>query len=202
MTPVLAAFDLETTGLYVNRGHEPWDIAAIIRRDGLADEEHQWFVRPDLSKADPDALRVGRYYERTRDLKAAGSRAAGPKWSDPAKVAAELAQLLDGAIIIGAVPSFDQRMIERFLVLRGQSLTAHYQPCDVETLALGYLHGHRRSQIAFGEKPRFAIPDWPLSSEKLSRAIGIDPADYDRHTAIGDCRWALAQYDAITTDAR
>jgi hypothetical protein len=190
--PTIAAFDLETTGLYVNRGHEPWDIAVIIRRPGYGDQEHQWFVRPDLTKADPMSLRVGRYYERTASLQAAGARKAGPKWSDAPKVAAELAELLDGVTILGAVPGFDQRMIERFLLQHGQCLTAHYQPCDVETLVAGYLTGLADAG-AIPDRPKL-----PLNSESLSLAVGVDPASYDLHTALGDCRWALAQYDAVT----
>jgi hypothetical protein len=33
----------------------------------------------------------------------------------------------------------------------------------------------------------------------LSRALGVDPDAYDRHTALGDARWVRAQYDTITT---
>jgi len=191
----LAFLDIESTGLYLDQGHQIWDLAVIIREPGLSDAEHQWFVAPDLSRADPMALRIGRYYERTAGLLPPKSRKQGPKWSDPAEAAARVARLLDGAMIIGAVPSFDVPFAREFLRGHGHCLTSHYHLQDVETLVLGWLHGQR-----FAGEP-VKIPDWPLSSDVLSMCAGVRPEDFDRHTAIGDCRWVRAQFDAVTRTA-
>jgi hypothetical protein len=44
-----------------------------------------------------------------------------------------------------------------------------------------------------------AAPPW--DSEVLSRAVGVDPNAYERHTALGDARWARDIYDAVTGGA-
>ena len=41
-------------------------------------------------------------------------------------------------------------------------------------------------------------PALPWDSDEISRVVGVDPDDFDRHTALGDARWARAIYDAIT----
>jgi hypothetical protein len=35
-------------------------------------------------------------------------------------------------------------------------------------------------------------------SDALSRACGVEPPTTERHTAMGDVRWAIALYDAIS----
>lgn len=37
-----------------------------------------------------------------------------------------------------------------------------------------------------------------IGAKGSNRAVGVDPDDFDRHTALGDARWARAIYDAIT----
>ena len=37
----------------------------------------------------------------------------------------------------------------------------------------------------------------PWKSDELSKAIGIDPEDYAKHTALSDARWARDVYDKI-----
>ena len=41
-------------------------------------------------------------------------------------------------------------------------------------------------------------PSAPWRSDDLARALGIDPASYDRHSALADARYAGAIYDAAT----
>lgn len=39
-------------------------------------------------------------------------------------------------------------------------------------------------------------PPWP--SDELSRLCGVEPSgEHERHTALGDARWAMRRYDAI-----
>ncbi|MFD0478080.1 hypothetical protein ACFQ0B_65335 [Nonomuraea thailandensis] len=64
----LAFLDLETTSLDERHG-DLWEIGLImrdLRQPIRTDIEHWWQVRPDLTLADPNALKVGRYYERCR----------------------------------------------------------------------------------------------------------------------------------------
>jgi DNA polymerase III epsilon subunit-like protein len=142
----LTFVDLETTGLDPSR-HEAWEIGLIVREDAsTTDTEYLWRIKPDLTKADPTGLRIGRFYERTAGLHPALSRKPGDKWADPAKTAEELARLLDGAHMVGAVPSFDAAFLERFLRRYGQAPTWHYHLVDVEALAAGYLAGSVANQ--------------------------------------------------------
>jgi hypothetical protein len=80
----------------------------------------------------------------------------------------------------------------------------HYHLQDVETLAVGYLTALRRF---VPESPEIAgltpgqlatLGDLPWDSEFLSSALGVPvPSGEDRHTAIGDARWARDVYDAV-----
>jgi hypothetical protein len=42
----------------------------------------------------------------------------------------------------------------------------------------------------------------PWDSEALSRALGVDPDTFARHTAMGDVRWAMAIHDQVMGGAR
>jgi DNA polymerase III epsilon subunit-like protein len=163
--------DCETTGLDPDR-HEIWEVALIY-----AETERSWFLPVDLRRADPNALRVGRYYDRHPN----GS-------DDPAAAAYQIARFLDGNHLVGAVPSFDAVFLQRFLNRHGEAATWHYHLIDVEALAVGWLYGH-------GD-PMTGILPW--SSDLVSRGVGVDPDDFDRHTALGDARWAKAIYEAVT----
>lgn len=184
--------DTETTGLS-DHHHEVWEIGLIVREPDAADTEYLWHVRPNLSKADPNGLRTGRFYERTdrstTSLKTEAVNLANgraPRWSNPWEVARQLSPIVDGATIVGAVPDFDYRFLRKLLGRHGQCWTAHYHLADIEALVAGHLAA---------VEPHPPMPPW--NSNDLSKALGIDPADYDRHTALGDARWVRAQWDLI-----
>lgn len=214
MTGRLCFLDLETTGLQLSSGHECWEIGLIVRDEAAlvgeyvarTDVEYLWRVQPDLTKADPEALRVGRYYERTKTMGATWSggcvyNLAGLDedlplmWSDPAEVAYAVARLIDGAVVVGANPGFDKDMLRPFLHHHGQAHTAHYRPVCVTVAGWGYLCGQRARDGDMASVPELS---WPLSSNEVSRALGVDPADFDRHSALGDCKWTEAQWAVIT----
>jgi hypothetical protein len=197
----LAFLDLETTGLDPAR-HEIWEIGLILRThvdleigQGYTETEHLWRIEPMLPSADPTGLRIGRYYERTAEMVGYHERQtpnltaedAALAWSDPVALARLLARMLDGAHIVGAVPSFDAAFLARWLPSQGQAFTAHYHLIDVEALVVGYVLGAGQ-----------ATPSLPWNSNDLSRTIGVDPDAYERHTALGDARWVRDQYDAVT----
>lgn len=205
--PRICFLDLETTGLDPAR-HDVWEIGLITRGE-YVDVEYLWRVEPDLAHADPSGLRKGRFYERTAGhLEPTRERLATnlaeededgdlPRWSNPFTVAALLARLLDGAHIVGAVPSFDAAFLAQWLPKHGQALTAHYHLIDVEALAIGYLRGAADEAPAGAEHRTADLLTPPWNSNDLSRALGVDPAAYERHTALGDARWVRAQYDAV-----
>ncbi len=181
----LAFLDTETTSLRPDR--RAWEVGLILRRPGEQDEEHHWFIDLedlDLPNADLFSLRIGGFYDRHPD--------AGPKQNGrsdyEATVAVELEVLTRGAHIIGGVPNFDTEVLDGMLRRHNRCPAWHYHLQDAETLIVGYLCGQG--------KP---VPDLPWNSEALSRSIGVDPpSEVERHTALGDARWAARIWDAVT----
>ncbi|GAA4929064.1 hypothetical protein GCM10023224_05610 [Streptomonospora halophila] len=195
----LAFLDTETTGLDPDL-HDVWEIGLILQRPFMDDVEAAWMIRPDLTHADPKALEISRFYHRfysfgdgRDDPVGAGRLTHGDpdvvhQPVDAAEVAHALAELLAGAVIVGVNPAFDVAFLSRWMRRHGHVWTAHYRTIDVTTLGLGHLI--------------LDCPDYPVrgmvpSSETVSTMLDIEPAGYERHTALGDARWAKAQYDRL-----
>lgn len=211
MSDNVVFLDTETTGLDPER-HQVWELALI--RDG---KEYVWQLPVDLTRADPTGLRIGQFYERRSAIAPTGSVAKlhrvqwpskEPKWdmvglpvSDTAET---VARLLDGRHMVGAVPSFDAAFLTRWLNAHGQAATWHYHLIDVEALAAGFLVGEFTAcqEVGNPDADGPSVEDvkraWaPWNSNELSRAVDVDPDDFDRHTALGDARWAKAIYERV-----
>lgn len=173
----LAFVDTETTGLDPDR-HEIWEVGLIVREDDGAEHEHSWQLPVDLGRADPMALNIGRFHDR---------RARGDD-VDLANFAAEFVRWTHGAHLVGAVVSFDADRLWRLLRRLGQCPMWHYHLIDVEAFAAGWI---------MGSGPAIEVGRPPWSSADLSKTVGVDPDLFDRHTALGDARWAKAIYDAV-----
>lgn len=205
----LAFCDTETTSLRPDR--RAWEVALIVR-DPLASEygtqrEHHWFIRAedlDLGNADPFALKVGRFYDRHPQY-------AHGHWkttlvSPEAEVLREVEKLTRGAHLVGAVPNFDAGVLGTRMRAHGILPSWNYHLVDVEPLAAGWLAAHAAFLDREGEAERaaelrrIAAPPW--NSDELSRAVGVEPDEDSRHTALGDAKWAMALYDAVTGGAR
>lgn len=188
----LCFLDTETTGLDHERC-QVWEIGVIVRNRG-GDTEYLWQIRPDLSTAEPNGLRIGRYYERCLLTRypvgeawkvihpdhAGDSEREYSRRTDADLVACELAKMLDGAYVVGAVPWFDERFLQRFLRDNGQAAVNHYHLVDVEALAGGALK---------------MAPPWGF--DDILAAYGLTYDEADRHTAIGDARMVRDLYDAV-----
>jgi hypothetical protein len=193
--------DVETQGLH--RQRRAWEIAAIVRpHDGTRadDIEFSCFVDIadlDLSNAEPDALAIGRFWERhpqahlvplvgtllgvERELPAVPpAGAVRREW----EALSTLADLTKGAIIHGSNPAFDVETLSPRMAVSRLEPGWHYHPEDTPGVARGWLlgRGHR---------------DVPRKSDQVSALCGIDPTRYDRHTALGDCRWTRDLTDLI-----
>lgn len=183
MTDIIFA-DTETLGL---DPYAPiWEFAAI-RRDGDTgvETEHHFFISHDPNnrhlKSLPEQFRAD-YDERYNPYTAL----------TPYEASHEIAKVFYRKhgqplpSLVGAVPSFDaERLARQFLEPLGIERPWHYHLLDIENIVTGFLAAKRK------------LDPPPWKSDKLSAAIGVDPADYPRHTAMGDVRWTMAQWDAV-----
>lgn len=172
MTAPVCYVDTETISLNRDFRHL-WEIALIIPgycADG-SDLEKVWTLRDvPLGEADSYALNVGHFRERY-DARTA---------TDPRTVAAEVSRLTWRLHLVGAVVSFDELRLEQFLRAHNQAPGWHYHLVDCEALAAGKL----------GIAP-------PWRSDDLTAALGINTDGMEKHTALGDARWAKAIYEAV-----
>lgn len=174
--------DLETGGLDPDY-HEIWEVA-IIRRDPDGTET-EWVeqLNIDATKADPEALAVGRFWDRRHP--------AFRMWSHE-EVAAQVRTLTKDAVIVGQNPGFDVAFLRRFLMLLpGEDPPWHYRPLCVTTLAAGYIAGK------LDRVRDFAVLDLPWSSRDIAEAVDIDVSAFAKHTALGDAQLARAIYDRV-----
>lgn len=174
--------DTETTGLSLD--DDIWEFAAIRRETDGTESEHHLFIQHDTGKCAqlPDSF-----------LADHTSRWPGSKGSKSPAFAAGYIQAIteDRPHIVGAVPNFDTERIALLLRAHGYEPGWHYHLIDIENLAAGFLAGGARTGL-------ITPPALPWKSNELSRAIGVEPpGEGERHTAMGDAKWARAVYDAV-----
>lgn len=177
MSVALLFIDIETLG--VTPDSAIWEVAAARVEDGRIQGTMSTFVKHNPDAIDPDlppSFQVD--YRKRYDPETA---------QPPRKVLDTITRYAEGrAIVCGSNPGFDTRMLEALAGAHGVPPPPwHYHPIDVPTLVHGYLLG------------RGINPTPPWKSDFLSRIIGVDPDQFDRHTAMGDVEWVMAQWDAV-----
>lgn len=183
--------DCETTGLSTAR-HDAWNIAWIEWDETTKDwrEEVRYIWPPALQNAEPMALSVNQFYQRTQPVSIEDQIIT---WSDPRYVAEELAYASAGKHIVGACPWFDAGFYEKLLLAHGYCPAWHYHMIDVEALAIGFLGGRSMEQST-----RTIELPLPWKSDWISDRLGlIRPGTKDRHTAIGDTREVKQVFEFI-----
>jgi hypothetical protein len=200
----LCFIDTETTSLRHDR--RAWEVGLIVRRVAAPDHEVQLLIRSedlDLGNADVMSLKIGRFYDRHPQGRGDGHLPGGARLVSEADAMAEVEFLTRGAHLVGAVPNFDADVLSARMRANGICPSWHYHLVCVENLAVGYLGGSE----AFGRSPSGSVrqkirdlitPPW--KSDDLSAVLGIKVSDEDRHTALGDAKWARAIYDAVMGD--
>ena len=187
----LVFIDTETTSLRHDKRF--WEVAVILRQPGQDDVEANWFVDTrdlDLGNADPASLKFGRYYDRHPWYGLAGDPFEGPDGMDrEVNILHKLDEMTRGATLLGSNPASDAELLATRMRAHGICPSWHYHHQDVPTLALGWLYGSAGR-----------IPE-PPKSDTISLACGVDAAKYDRHSALGDCRWIRDLYDTVTGPA-
>ena len=198
MTP-LCFLDTETDG--ISPARKVYEVA-MIRRDDQGQRETQFYVALDLSTADPFGLKVGGFYDRhplgrylTGAVDFIPTTWDDPGYRDARNAAHEVARWTHGAHIVGAVPNFDAEVLANLLRSEGLTPAWHYHLIDVEAMAVGWLAGRGTGLSS----PQDHVVQPPWKSDDLSRACGVEPpTDDERHTALGDARWAMRWYDTLT----
>jgi hypothetical protein len=191
----LAFLDTETSGLDPDK-HSIWEVALITPDE----REHVWQFPINEMDADPFALEIGHYWERkwTSDFTEV-SRISAIYEADSYKSRRKhfpdeglaikprdewcrwFQKLTANLHLVGMVPSFDEERLRKLLKANGVLPRWHYHIVDCEALIAGKL----------GIEP-------PWKSEDLSRMVGVEPpSGADRHTALGDARWAKAIFEAV-----
>jgi DNA polymerase III epsilon subunit-like protein len=176
MQAALAFVDTETTGLDPER-HEIWEVAVVTWPEGT---EHVWLLPVGrLAFADAYALQVGGFHYRHPQ----GNSFAGMNGTilarDRSYLAKELAQITHGRHLAGMNPAFDADRLGRLVRSENVVPSWDYHLVDLEAVVAGSL----------------GLPP-PWHSTELSRKVGVEPDDFERHSALGDCRWARAVYEA------
>lgn len=167
--------DTETLGL--DPDAPIWEFAAVRRLDPVGEMKTEFTIQHDPGlwlDGFPEEF-LADYLNRYDETRA---------WCESA-AARQIHAFTKGAHIIGAVPSFDTERLAKLLRRNGIEPEWHYHLIDVENVVVGYLAG--RGEL---------IPP-PWKSDQLSAAVGVNPDDYARHIAMGDVRWAMAQWDAV-----
>lgn len=173
----LVFMDTETTGLALT--DDIWEFAAIRREPDGTETETHLFIEHDRKKCAnlPLAFREDHH-----------ARYLDHKEYTRSQAASAIADVFRNGKphVVGAVPNFDTERITRLLNEFNYTPGWHYHLIDVENLAVGYLAG-KHDQIL----------DLPWDSDFLSAQLGITIPETERHTAMGDAKWAQRIYDQV-----
>lgn len=173
----ICIIDCETLG--IEEADPIWEVsAALIHPDGTildcADMLVVHYPNDDWIDKRPEAMQAdyaARYSSRHAWL--------------PSQAAKRIQAITDGAIVAGSNPMFDMIRLARLLHRSAYLPKWHYHPMDIPDLVHGYLRG------------RGITVEQPWKSDRLSAAAGINPDDYQRHTAGGDVAWCLDMYRTV-----
>jgi hypothetical protein len=172
--------DTETTGLH--RDRRPWEIALIRRADtGQTRLLLCVDVRDlDLASADPVGLRISGFHRR--HPQARDRPMLIPRIYRAGDAAELVRQWTAGATIVGVVPRFDTECLAAMFARHDVKPGWNDDLVDVVPLAAAAIR-------AAGSQPESDFAG-------LSRQCGVKPPTAaQRHTALGDARWAMRWYD-------
>lgn len=204
--PIVFA-DTETTEL--DRGRRlAWDVALIRRDPDMSiDRSIQFYIDVPLHDANPFALRVGKFYDRHpygRWLSNQANHLQTPRdlgeYLTPSAAAETIARWTYGAHIIGAIPSFDAETFSDLLLDNHLTPAWHHHIIDVEAMAVGWLQAKRPGHPALAlpyKSDDLALAVAAVIGEETGTAPDLTIPEDERHTAMGDTKWARTWYDAM-----
>lgn len=164
--------DTESLGLEATL-HDVFEIGMNkVYPDGREEELLIW-LPAELKNAQPDALRINKFYERQEDCyKKYGVKGDEGAW--------KIAKFSSGCVLAGCRIHFDEDMIKAFMAKYGLKPAWEVYTTDVTVFAAG----------ALGLKGRF-------SAKRVAELLGVTmPSDEERHTAMGDAKLAKRIHQA------
>lgn len=162
--------DVETTGLDRSR-HLPVEVAAINLKTGREIHFVPFISAEALGSADPESMRINRYYERALYRDKLGKTATLNCYQD-------LFELLHGQTLGGANPRFDADML-----MAGYE---HVWQAETSTHAIEPWR-YRLSDLSAYTAGHFQIdPAEPPGLAKCCALLGV--TNLAEHTALGDAR--------------
>jgi len=176
VSAALAFIAIETTG-YLPDWHEPWEVAVVTWPDA---NEHVWALPLDhLGRADDRGLAKTGFHRRHPQGNEFAALGNGDIFArDLGHCASDIGRLTHGRHLVGIAPALSAQCLAQ--LLRSHNVVPSWAgSVHLDALIAGYL----------GTPP-------PWDALALSRAIGVEPSDFDRHSALGQCRWALSAYRA------
>ncbi|MEU9808362.1 hypothetical protein [Mycobacterium sp. NPDC050853] len=178
----LVFLDTETTGLH--REREPWEIAIIRRTDAGQRQLHLCVdVRDlDLASADPAGLQISGFHKRHPQVRLRPLQF--PRVFRADEAVSLVREWTAGATIVGVIPQFDAECLTQ-MFLR-QEVSPTWQPALVDVVAL------TTARI----RERGLVPDADYSNLSVQYGVKL-PGAGQRHTAVGDARWAMRWYDRL-----
>lgn len=182
--------DVESTSLIDplhHYGRQAWEVAMIRRGLGEQEQKIRMFVRLAdlrLQDADPESLRVGRFYERHPEMNGL-SRDKAPHELGLVSAAAMCRTVSkwthDCPNLLGSNVQFDAHTINRMAIDTGNPLGSWY---------------YRLTCVKAGPAALLGLAPHEWSTQLVMVALGLNPDDYDLHTALSDAEWARDVYDA------
>ncbi len=163
--------DTEATGLDHAR-HELTEVAWVVRDEDGTETERRYYPEHTLDAAEPMALEVSRYHTAIADRPRTPAAEWLPRFLEDAR----------GAVLVGAVPDFDAKHLERMCRKLGLHPTWDHHLLDVATLALPL--------IAPG-------PEVPRSLSRTCAALGIPHDPAQAHGALYDAKQAMRVFDRV-----
>ncbi len=174
-----AFVDIETLGLHPDA--PIWEFA-ILKDTGTGTTIESFFIQHepgDWLDTLPEPFKQD-YLTRYRHGEA----------ENPSVAAAMIFGLTSGTVIAGVNPTFDVERLAGFLRAHGKTPQWYYSPIDLKSATAGFISAHVKLQGQVLQPP-------PWSSDALSRMVGVDPDQFERHTALGDVLWTKAMWDAV-----
>jgi len=211
---VRAYLDTETTSRR-RLDRQVWNVGIVrVDPDGTV-TEREWIVDDvDLTGSDAGSLMIGQFWHRhpryggnagDAEVLSAGEVAAAveeqlrPVRTDPAGDCLDYAPVP----VFGIVPEFDVHSLWMMLEQHGLPWAAHFHPIDTDAVAVGYLAATIAHQLPLDAGDQLdpavlpsLLPPW--NRHDLGALLGVErPSAAERHTALGDARWAKRFWDRM-----